>query len=318
MSRPSRQPDPSRSSTTSNPPTFYPAYTYSASPTWFTWVKLTCWILQHGLHAGPASLQPSFATTNSRNNVNNINTHGGRGAKPTLFYLNHPLQFVQIVGLVVAIEPYHEHFFLFTLDDSSGETVDVLLWKPRPKANTKLQDQRSDQDAAAEHDDDDPAADKETAALLTTLSTLHIGTTVRAKGTLSSFRGIRQLLLLRLDILPDTASELAHIAARTTFFENVLSRPWVLSPARVAALRRNIEGEGVGGRANGEKSEREGKDRERRERRERRWRKLEQREERHRLEILRAWEDEERLREDQAARAGEDGERLTRTRAIEG
>jgi hypothetical protein len=238
---------------------------------------------------------------------------------------------------VVALEPYHEHFTLFTLDDSSGETVDVLLWKPRkppPQQPASLNNPAATVvDAAiaapqqqavpnqeeggggggeggeAEHNDP-------TTTLLTQkLATLQIGSTVRAKGTLSRFRDVTQLQLLRLDVLADTSAEAAHIAARTAFFEHVLSKPWVLTRAEIDLLRSGVEADtapGEGGavvRGGGHRAEEE-----RRERRERKRRLWEKREERHRIEIGRAWEGEERLREFEAGKAALDGSRLAKIR----
>lgn len=57
---------------------------------------------------------------------------------------------------------------------------------------------------------------------------LEVGMVVKAKGTLASFREVRQLDLKRLTIVNDTNDEAAAWKAAAEFKRDVLSRPWVL------------------------------------------------------------------------------------------
>lgn len=60
---------------------------------------------------------------------------------------------------------------------------------------------------------------------------LDIGTVVKAKGTISEFRGIKQLELKRIWIV-DTTNEEAQAWVETAAFKGeVLSKPWYLSTA---------------------------------------------------------------------------------------
>jgi hypothetical protein len=46
-----------------------------------------------------------------------------------LFYLNHPVQFVCVAGVVVAFDDY-KRLSVFTVDDSSGATINLTCCKP--------------------------------------------------------------------------------------------------------------------------------------------------------------------------------------------
>src|SRR4051794_21105059 len=98
---------------------FYPVYCHKASRTYFTWVKLTASDIHHRLRS-----RPGFVN-------HNISYQRQHSHSPTslLFYLNHPIQFVCVVGIVVGFDD-HERFWLFTVDDSSGATIDVTCRKP--------------------------------------------------------------------------------------------------------------------------------------------------------------------------------------------
>jgi Telomere regulation protein Stn1 len=45
------------------------------------------------------------------------------------FYLNHPVQFVYVAGVVVAFDDY-KRLWVFTVDDSGGATINVTCRKP--------------------------------------------------------------------------------------------------------------------------------------------------------------------------------------------
>lgn len=233
--------DASSPNTSSPTLTYYPAYCYSASPTWFKWVKLTCHDFHYTLHTGPSA-------TTTRTTYTSAGGSGPNAINNTVhFYLNHPIQYIQLVGIVVAIEDY-ETFSLFTLDDSSGATVDVVLRKPKPPppvakvpltlpAPQQRQQQQQQQDHRTTPSDADLTEEAiQTAALLTLIPTLVIGTPLLAKGTPTTFRNTRQLHPLRLTVLPNTTSELRLVASRTAFYTITLSTPWVVEPAKQRTL----------------------------------------------------------------------------------
>ena len=285
---------PSEPATIANPLTFYPAYAFKASPTWWKWVKLSC----HDVHT---ALQPhekyAHVTVPHGTTTNGpTSTHGRRDAPLLLFYLNHPIQFVQVIGVVVAYEEYFGKFWLFTVDDSSGANIDVTCPKAvQETAQTTLQARvPSKPTIQQQHNDEDITAEQ---LLHTTLSTLTIGTVVQAKGTLTTFRSTRQLTLLRLTIVPSTTHEMALISSRTEFYSSTLSSPWILSRAEVKKLRAG---------ADDDKDEEIERARKRRKRKQKRV----EREERHRRLIEQEYAAEEEEREQEAEVAKKHGERL--------
>ncbi|EXJ68645.1 uncharacterized protein A1O5_08439 [Cladophialophora psammophila CBS 110553] len=237
--------------------TFYPAYAFKASATWSKWVKLTCLDIHTVLkrHEKYSQVTTSLAVEGS-------NPQGRQNDPPLLlFYLNHPIQFVQVIGVVVALEDFFEKFWLFKIDDSSGAIIDVTCPKPEKKQaelpagssniagtkratdTAKKSDARSKSNTKSNPNSGDGEEASEEEQLQHTFSLLDIGTTVQAKGTIATFRSTRQLSLLRLNILPTTTHEMALIASRTQFLSSTLSRPWVLTWEEQRKLRDEAQHE---------------------------------------------------------------------------
>ena len=260
-----------------NPPLiYYPAYTYPASPTYFIWVKLACHDVHHHLTTQPDRKHHQSSTGN-----------------PLYFYLNHPIQFVQVTGIVVAIEDFHPHIFLFTLDDSSGSTIDVVWRKPKPLQNDTTAPAATATATAKVTQPKDKGSDQNEPSLLPLLTTLSISSTILAKGTLSPFRGTLQLNLLRLTPLTPV-QEVRLISSRTAFLLSTLLKPWSLSQSSQQRLLKKATGE------RDEETERALRARKRRQLNE-------ERERRHAKRILSQWEDEEKQRVEEAEKARLDG-----------
>lgn len=66
---------------------------------------------------------------------------------------------------------------------------------------------------------------------------LCIGTVVKAKGTLCTFRGDRQVVLRRLSVIPDTGEEAKAWAELAKFRSEILLQPWLLTSKEVSDLR---------------------------------------------------------------------------------
>lgn len=280
--------------------TFYPAYCFKASETYTKWVKLTA----RDIHS---TLKPHKKYTD-------VTTDSGERGGLLLFYLNHPIQFVQVVGVIVVFEDYFEKLWLFTLDDSSGATLDVCCPKPEKKGNESggrfdahvnrahrrsVGEQQGTDTVkkdipSGESEDPDVVAQR---TLHATLARLDIGTVVQAKGIITTFRSVRQLKLIRLSIVPTTSHELSLISSRSQFVSSTLSRPWVVSSQKQKTLLLEAQGEHEG------KNERERKRRERREL-------LGEREERHARRIRREYEREEQERKKSAEHARVAAERM--------
>lgn len=199
------------------PLTFYPAYCFSASPTWFVWVKLTAHSIHHVLRSKAGF---TAATTNPKAEL--------------LFYLNHPVQYVQVIGVAVAFDENFDKFWNITVDDGSGEVLDCVCWKPDKEQVKHAGGQ--DGDAKPEKIDIEQQRRGEV------IEKVDIGTVVQVKGTITSFRDVRQIQIERLAIIPTTNQEVTLIAARTNFFEQVLMKPWVVSANRQKRLYKDSQG----------------------------------------------------------------------------
>ena len=218
-----------------------------------------------------------------------------------------------LVGVIVARTDVYKRTIL-TLDDSSGATIDIVVMKsdpdsvPKPQPRTQKdegedasQDQQSQTQAGPETK---TGPEEETHVATTTKTTLNItpltpGTTIKVKGTLSTFRATMQLQLERVFAVPDTNAEMHFLDQRTRFLVEVLSVPWVLSGEEIVRLRRDAE----------EEDERVEEEQERVRKRQR---KRVEREERDQRRIQKLWEREERAREKEAVSCQDAGLRVMR------
>jgi hypothetical protein len=200
------------------PLTFYAAYCFSASPTWFVWVKVTAHSIHHVLRSRAGF---TAATTNPKAEL--------------LFYLNHPIQYVQVIGVIVAFDEYFDKFWSITVDDGSGEVVDCVCWKP-DREQVKHTNRQEGDTKPEKIDVEQQRRDE-------VIRKIDIGTVVQVKGTITSFRDVRQIQIERLAVIPATNQEVMLIAARTKFLEDVLMRPWVVSANRQKRLYKDSQGE---------------------------------------------------------------------------
>ncbi|KAL4795238.1 hypothetical protein BDV19DRAFT_363394 [Aspergillus venezuelensis] len=288
---------------------FYPAYTFKSSPTNFTWVKL------------------------SAANIHRLTRRSEFGEPGLFFYKNHPIRFVNVLGVIVARTDVPRRTIL-TIDDSSGATVDIVVLKnenvsvsaaaaastststltstgPNLNPNAKAKpnpNPNADASAGAGAASDENNIAKETHLTSTTREIIDIthlipGKTFQIKGTLSIFRGIMQINLERFFSVPDTKSEMRFLESRTRFLLDVLSHPWTLDENEIGDLRRQADEEGR-------------KVEEDQARVRKRGRKREAREEKIRRRIEEAWEREENSREEEARVVAEAGREFMRLRAL--
>ena len=167
--------------TSSNDPlplTFYPAYCFSQSPTFHTWVKLTA----ADVHA--------------------LKAREGFEGQKIYFHLNHPIKWIRLVGVVVALDEYEKRW-IATVDDGSGATVEIAC----AKAVGKLAGEESVNGNGAGDGDGNAIGkgDGETTTITITstgqaidLRAIEVGSVIKAKGGIGEFRGVRQMLLERI------------------------------------------------------------------------------------------------------------------------
>ena len=72
---------------------------------------------------------------------------------------------------------------------------------------------------------------------------LDIGTVLKAKGTISEFRGIKQLELKRIQVISSTDEEARAWAETAAFKTEILSTPWRITSAQHSEIKGKIKAE---------------------------------------------------------------------------
>lgn len=152
------------------------------------------------------------------------------------FYLNHPIRFVRVVGVVVAIDDITSRYSALTLDDGSGATVELKIVRDSPEeqglkvptstttiSNVNVISQFGVFEITVDH------------------RNLDIGTVLKAKGTISEFRGVKQLELKRVQIVSSTDEEAQAWAETAAFKSTVLSIPWRVTSAQHSEIQAKIK-----------------------------------------------------------------------------
>ncbi|KAL3474952.1 hypothetical protein BJX99DRAFT_230627 [Aspergillus californicus] len=259
--------------------TFYPAFCFKASPTHFAWVKM------------------------SATDVLRLQRRMEFGDQGLFFYQNHPIRFVNLVGIIVARVDVPRRTIL-TLDDSSGAVIDVVVLKADNHKGYTTAPVPVKSHGQAPDEDDEQRKNTETHLTASAhapldISPLQPGKLFQIKGTLSVFRSTVQVNLERFFSVADTKAEMRFVEERCRFLVEVLSVPWVLGEGDIARVRfeadedaRKVEEEQARGR--------------------KRVRRRAEREERDRRKIEKRWEQEEVMREKEAKSAREVGGEFTR------
>jgi hypothetical protein len=179
-------------------PTFYPPYLFHHSPTYTAWARLTCADLQHRLVR-----RPDYAVSD-------------------LWFFaqtNHPIRWVRVVGIVVAIDEW-ETRTQFTIDDGSGEVMDAITW------NTSRFRDPGQGDIKAPN-----------------LAGVRVGAVVKAKGSVGEFRGRRQMGLRKCEVLKGTDDEVKAWREMTMWKREVLMKPWVVEDKIIRREKRRLRSE---------------------------------------------------------------------------
>ncbi|KAL2046824.1 hypothetical protein N7G274_000842 [Stereocaulon virgatum] len=197
----------------STPLRFYPAYCFSLSPTHEAWARLTA----VDVHA--------------------LQERAGFEGQNLYFHLNHPIKWIRLVGVIVAIDEWPTRLVML-LDDSSGALVEVTCARPRPTLKAPVPD---------EHNLKDMISVKPTTGVTATgrtidLDGIEIGTVVKVKGGVKTYRSERQMQLERIVIIRTTNEEAAAWAENTAFRRDILNIPWVVSEKDEERARRKAEG----------------------------------------------------------------------------
>ena len=135
-----------------------------------------------------------------------------------------------VVAPIVAIENLFGKYALLTLDDSSGETLAVKIHRLPPDQGLSETDLPSNT-TVSNVNIDSPIGKFE---VRIDGETVDIGTVIRVKCTITTFRGKNQLDLQRASIIRTTKKE-SLAWEEVARWKRIISKPWTLS---VRELRR--------------------------------------------------------------------------------
>ena len=127
-----------------------------------------------------------------------------------------------------------------TLDDSSGLCIDVKIERLDP---AKL-DADSTSNTTVPNLDINVAFGYDSEIKIDG-QVVDIGSVIKAKCTIGSFRDVKQLELKRCGVIKDTTEEVAAWDSMAEFKRDVLAAPWVLSTADKATLDEQLQQEAM-------------------------------------------------------------------------
>lgn len=171
-----------------------------------------------------------------------LTTHAGFHGQNLFFYRNHPIQWVRIAGIVVAVDDYTGRR-IYTIDDSSGVCIECLMDVPRTdKSPTSAVAAAATGKAGAKRTTGKAAdATAATPAKRAVPDEVDVGTVVDVKGGLSVFRGNKQIKILKATVLRSTEQEVAFWERIRKFRQDVLDMPWQLTDKEVRRCRKEEE-----------------------------------------------------------------------------
>lgn len=148
------------------------------------------------------------------------------------FYLNHPIKWVRITGLVVAVDEYYGRR-VYTVDDSTGQCIECTL-TTSTAASDKTNHRDSDQSKRVEPQITRTKVSAETR----TTDDIDVGVILDVKGYLKLFRGQKQINIHKATRVLSTNQEVLFWDKIQDFRRNVLSHPWVLKDKEVRKCRK--------------------------------------------------------------------------------
>lgn len=235
--------------TTAEQLVYYPQYCFHLSPTINKWCPLRAVDIA-GLVCRPGfeGEQDTYKLLQSTPNPNNPNLTYLYTDAGVFFQLNYPIQWVRIIGVVVAIDDYHGHR-VYTIDDSTGQCIECTLTIPTTKTDTIFH--RKAMESRATNQQIDTAADTTRARTKDPTTTIpfpadaDVGTVLDIKGTVKLFRGQKQIGIQKATQVWSTNEEVLFWNKARDFRRDVLGQPWVLKDKEVRMCRRLQQAEAI-------------------------------------------------------------------------
>ena len=140
------------------------------------------------------------------------------------------------MGVIVAFDILPSRF-VFVLDDSSGETIEVTCERPKSSQQLAVDDGTYMRHASADFRDI-PMDGLTCSGKRVDLAGIDVGSVVKIKGLIGAFRTERQLSLERIWALHNTNEEVAAWVENGSFISKILNKPWIVSAREIKAAQR--------------------------------------------------------------------------------
>jgi hypothetical protein len=140
--------------------------------------------------------------------------------------------------VVVAIDDINLRYTVLTIDDGSGATIELKIVRVPSIDKNPLASS--------------PATTLSNVSVVSQLGVfdvmvdnqrLDIGTVVKAKGTISEFRGIKQIDLKRIWVVTTTDEEAQAWAETASYKQEILSQPWHISSTEHKQIKAKRQSE---------------------------------------------------------------------------
>ncbi|KAI0438399.1 hypothetical protein F4803DRAFT_565301 [Xylaria telfairii] len=194
--------------TTADTLVYYPQYCFHLSPTVTEWCPL------RAIDIAGLGCRPGFQDND------------------VFFYLNHPIKWVRITGLVVAVDEYYGRR-VYTIDDSTGQCIECTL-----TTSTTVGDKTNHRDNDQRKGVESQIARTKVATETRTTDDIDVGAILDVKGYLKLFRGQKQISIHKATRVLSTNQEVLFWDKIRNFRRDVLSHPWVLKDKEVRKCRK--------------------------------------------------------------------------------
>jgi hypothetical protein len=155
------------------------------------------------------------------------------------FHRNHPIKWVRVIGVVVAIEEY-ETRRIYTIDDSSGSNIDCSKTTPPTYTASTLGQKQTTAQAQGETAGSATLPDTRTADID---GEIDIGHVLDVRGSLKVFRDVKAIRVEKILQIRSTEQEMRFWTKLAEFRKDVLNEPWILDRREVRRCRKEAEGQ---------------------------------------------------------------------------
>ncbi|KIN04870.1 hypothetical protein OIDMADRAFT_142682 [Oidiodendron maius Zn] len=170
--------------------------------------------------------------------------------KEIYYYGNHPIKWVRITGVIVAIDEFSTRR-VYTIDDSSGVCIECTCPAPPPQSLALPPPLNQDADGrptTSTNQNCESASAKRlytpsVEAPLVPWDEIDVGMVVKVKGKPNTFRAVKQVDIVKIELMRSTEQEVRCWNEVLAFRKEVLRVPWVVSQEAENRFRRRAERE---------------------------------------------------------------------------